>query len=118
DVEQARTFFDEALEAQKQMADDTGMFRALLSRGMLLRDSGDARTALEAHRGMLEHATASLPRMRAEMEMARDHMALGDRVRALATIRAAVAEPLDAREHPTLLEARLTLAEVLVMSRG
>ncbi len=118
DVEQARTFFDEAFAAQKALADDPGMFNALRARGLLLRDSGDARGALEAHRAALEHAYSTIPRLRAQIEVARDYAALGDRTRALAAIRAGLKEPRKVQEHPALREAQLTLAELLVLGRS
>jgi tetratricopeptide (TPR) repeat protein len=117
EVDQARTFFDQAYEAQKALSDDLGMYTALRARGALLRDSGDARGALAAHRASLKHAHGSIFKLRGQIEIARDYAALMDRAQALAALRAGLRE-LDAADHPVRHEAQLALAEVLVMERA
>jgi tetratricopeptide (TPR) repeat protein len=116
--DQAETYFEQAFAKQTAAADDAGRFATLRARGTLRRDGGNARLALQDHEEALKYIGKDpLANSRAHAEIARDYLALGNRPRALASIRTSLAQGASLAAHPVVRDARLIEADVLMMSR-
>ena len=112
----AKTFFEQALTVQQQLDDGPGTFAMLRSMGAFMREYGDPGGALALHEDALTHASSPMRKLRAHIEIARDHAALGELAEALRSYRTAQTIPFENPDHPVQREAQLLLAEILVMN--
>jgi len=91
DLVQAEAFFAEALRVRRLASDANGMNASLRVSGMLARETGNLREAIQLHREAVARAALPSAIMRAKMQLGRDYAASGDFVRALAMTREALA---------------------------
>jgi tetratricopeptide (TPR) repeat protein len=111
---QAQPLFAEALRLQRTLADDATTFAVLRSIGAYQRETGEIDAALATHQEALKLASIAWRRVRANMEIARDHAAAGSYEEALRFARAAAAEPFESATHPVHREAQLLQAVLLI----
>lgn len=115
ELTQARSFFEEALTIQQNLDDGPATFAMLRSFGAFMREYGDPWCALALHEDALTYASSPMRQLRAHIEIARDHAALGDLEAALRSYRTAQTISFERPGHPVQREAQLLLAEILVL---
>jgi CHAT domain-containing protein/tetratricopeptide (TPR) repeat protein len=114
DVHQATTFLTAAIDLGKSLSDGAASFAGLRLLGTLKRENGDLSGALARHVEALQRAPGPMTKIRARIEIARDHLALKNPAAAIASGRAGLAVALEEMNHPIRTEAKLVLAESLL----
>jgi CHAT domain-containing protein len=118
DIAQATAFSDEALKIRREIDDAYGLAESLGVVGVLAREAGDSRKALDLHREAVPLVASDEARVTAVLDLAIDYQSASDYPRAIATAREAMAIRADDPNFYRRYEVLQALAEMLLSQPG